>query len=540
MPLIPLKLPAGIFKNGTDFENSNQWRDGNLVRWVQGSLRPVGGWVLRNANIQASQLKYGDYDPTQINDDTDAGYTGAITTGVGYGNNFYGGQTAMNEPPRAMLAWVDNSYDSRIVIGSANVLYAVDHDGDSFDITPTGMAISRIDAASNKAFGGYTFGSAKYGVPRPDTGAILEATTWALDTWGEYLIACASTDETIYEWQLNTAVDPAAVSNAPTAKSIVVTEERFVFALAASDNPRKIAWCDREDNTTWTPAATNEAGDIELQSQGEIMCGLRLRGLTLILTTTDAHIATYQGAPYVYGFQRVGTSCGVVSRKAATQSGQGAFWMGKGAFFGFDGSSVQKLPCTVTDYVFDDLNYQQVTKVYAVHNNKHGEVWWFYPSGDSLENNRYVVFNYAENYWNVGEIRRTAGIDSGVYDYPIWSDWDGNLYSHENGHRHEDRSNDYSYDVFVESAPISLGNGDQVMRVTDLIPDEANQGDVTVKFKTRMHPNDTERTYGAYTMSNPTSVRFTGRQVRMRIETDSTDDWRVGAMRIEANGGGRR
>jgi hypothetical protein len=530
MALIPLKIPAGIFKNGTEFENSGQWRDANLVRWVQGSLRPVGGWVLRNLNVDPLNLPYSDGN---------------------YGSNYFGGRSAMNEPPRGMLAWLDNSYDSRIVIGSANVLYAVDHDGDSYDISPTGMAVARVDADTNQAFGGFTFGTAKFGVKRPDTGAILEATTWALDTWGEYLVACSSTDGKIYEWQLNTAVDPAAITNAPiNNKSIVVTEERFLFALASGGNPRKIAWCDREDNTTWTPAATNEAGDIELQTQGKIQCGLRMRGLTLILTDEDAHIATYQGAPYVYGFQRVGTSCGVVARKAATQAGAGAFWMGKGAFFAFDGSSVQKLPCTVTDYVFDDINSSQVSKTYAVHNSKFGEVWWFYPSNGSLENDRYVVFNYAENYWNVGEIRRTAGVDSGVYDYPIWSDWDGNLYSHENGHRHEDRSTAYSYNVFVESSPISLGNGDQVMKVNSLIPDEETQGNVLVSFKTRFHPNDTERTYGKYDPSNPTSVRFTGRQVRMRIDgthLDATDtevattgDWRVGVMRIEANGGGKR
>jgi hypothetical protein len=520
MPLIPLKLPAGIFKNGTDFENSNQWRDGNLVRWVEGSLRPVGGWQLRNAVIQASQLPFG--------------------TG-NFGAGLFGGQTAMNEPPRGMIAWADNSYDTRIAIGSANILYSINQLGNAYDITPPSLATGRIDASNNLAFGGAPFGTGNFGVQRPATGAILEATTWSLDTWGEYLVGCASTDGTIWEWQLNTAVDPVAVANAPTDNgAIVVTEERFIFALGAGGNPRKVQWCDREDNTTWTPAATNEAGDIELQTQAAIQCGLRVRGRTLILTEEDAHIATYQGAPFVYGFERVGTSCGVISRKAATQAADGAFWMGHGAFFLFNGSNAQKITCTVTDYVFDDINYNQASKVYAVHNNKFGEVWWFYPSSNSLENDRYAVFNYIENYWNVGEIRRTAGIDSGVYPNPIWSDWDGNLYNHEYGHRHQDRSNNYSYDVYVESAPISLGNGDQVMKVTDLIPDEATQGDVTVKFKTRLHPNDTERTYGAYTMSNPTSVRFTGRQIRMRIETTSTDDWRVGVMRIEANGGGRR
>ena len=525
MAYIPLKLAAGISSDGTDFENSGRWLDANLVRWVSGSLRPIGGWTLRNAEVQASLRQMG--------------------SGT-YGGSLYGGQTAMNEPPRAMLAWYDNDYDSRIVIGSANILYAVSHDGRQFDISPPTMALARIDAGTNQSYGGWFYGLGYYGVRRPDVGRVLEATTWALDNWGENLVACSSTDGTIYEWALNTAVDPVAVPNAPTnAKSLIVTEERFIFALAADDqsaigNPRKIMWCDREDNTVWTPLATNEAGDIELQTGGEIMCALRVRGRTLILTDEDAHLATYQGPPYVYGFERAGTSCGVIGRKAATQVKEGAFWMGKGAFFTFDGSSAVKIPCPVTDHVFKGINLNQSSKTYCIHNSTHGEVWWFYPHVDSTENDRYVVYNYVDGYWNVGQMKRTCGIDVGVYDRPIWADFKGNLYTHEQGYFYEDASNDYSYEMFCESGPISIGNGDQVMKVNQLIPDENNQGEVTMKFLTRFHPNDTERTYGSYSMTNPTSVRFTGRQVRMRVESDSNTDWRVGVMRIDAQGGGKR
>jgi hypothetical protein len=546
MAYIPLKLPAGISSDGTDFENQGRWLDGNLVRWVSGSLRPMGGWTLRNAEVQASLLKYGDYDPTAINDDTNPAYSGATTTGVGYGNKYYGGQTAMNEPPRSMLAWLDNSYNSRIVLGSANILYSVTHAGEQYDITPPILSLARIDADTNQAYGGWLYGYGYYGTRRPDVGQILEATTWSLDTWGEYLVACASTDGTIFEWQLDTGIDPSPIPNAPTnAKGIIVTEERFIFALGADDtsisgNPRKIMWCDREDNTVWTPSATNEAGDIELQTGGRIMCALRVRGRTLILTDEDAHLATYQGPPYVYGFERAGTSCGCIGRKAATQVREGAFWMGHGAFFTFDGSSTVKIPCSVTDHVFQNMNYNQISKVYCVHNAAQAEVWWFYPSQSSLENDSYVIYDYVDNYWNVGKIRRTCGIDAGVYDYPVWADEKGNLYQHEVGFFYEDASNEYSYEQFVESSSITLGNGDQVMKVTQLVPDEKTQGEVTAKFKTRFHPNDTERTYGSYAMGNPTSVRFTGRQIRMRIESDSNEDWRVGIMRVDAEPGGNR
>jgi hypothetical protein len=536
MALLPLKLPAGIFRNGTEFENPNSWRNGSLVRWVSGSLRPVGGWLLRNAAIQASNRAFG------------SGF---------FGSSYYGGQQSMGEPPRGMIAWTDNSSDSRVVVGAANLLYSINENQQAFDITPPTLGVGYVSAANNVGFGGNYYGTSIYGKPRPNSGTLMECTTWSLDTWGEYLLACASTDGTIWEWQLNTGADPVALANAPTDNgAMIVTEERFVFALGGkysgepTANPRRVAWCDREDNTEWTASATNEAGDFILQSPGQIMTALRVRGRTLILTDEDAHLATYQGPPYVYGFERAGTSCGVLARKAAVTAKEGAFWMGKSAFFMFNGTSAQKIECPVTDYVFDDINYNQGCKIYAVHNNKFGEVWWFYPSGSSLENDRYVSYNYIENYWNIGTITRTSGVDAGVFDTPIWSDFDGNLYSHEFGHQHQDKDGTY-YTPFIESNPISLGNGDQVMKVNNLIPDEQSQGDVQLEFDTRFHPNDTQRTYGPYNPSNPTSVRFTGRQVRMRINGQHVDpstgntvptktDWRVGNIRIDATGGGKR
>ena len=60
-------------------------------------------------------------------------------------------------------------------------------------------------------------------------------------------------------------------------------------------------------------------------------------------------------------------------------------------------------------------------------------------------------------------------------------------------------------DVFAESGPISIGNGDNVMQVMELIPDEETQGEVDVTFKTRFYPNDTEYTHGPYSTANPTA-----------------------------------
>jgi hypothetical protein len=326
------------------------------------------------------------------------------------------------------------------------------------------------------------------------------------------------------------------LANAPVDnESVVVTEERFVFALGAGGNPRKVQWCDREDNTTWTPAVTNEAGDLELNTSGALMKGMRVRGQTLLLTTRDAHVANYIGPPYVYGFERVGTSCGLAAREAAVVVDAGAFWMGANSFYTYNGSSVSELPCDVSDYVFNDMNKAQISKAFGMSNAMFGEIWWFYPSAAETENNRYVVFNYVEGTWYIGELDRTAGADRGAFRQPMMAKAsDKKIYEHEVGLEYDNLT------PFAESGPFRIGTGDQVMAVTEMLPDEKTQGDVNATFKTRFYPNDTERSYGPYTMSNPTSVRFTGRQVRMRVEGVNYSDWRVGINRLDVIAGGRR
>jgi hypothetical protein len=504
MALIPLKIPAGVYRVGTDYEGSGRWRDANLVRWTGGSLRPVGGWSERK--------------------DASASVTAA---------------------PRGMHTWITNTLSSEIAVGTANEVIRVSSGGTVADITPSGFVAGNEDAQINTAFGGGYFGGnsngSLYGKKQPSTGVFQEADSWTLDNWGEYLVGCATSDGKLYEWQLDPAQDFVQIANSPEdCKGLIVTAERFIFALQAGGNPRKIAWCDREDNTTWAAAATNEAGDLELTTSGEIMQAVRVRGATLVVTTTDAHLATYQGAPYVYGFQAVGQSCGTASRNGVVSVDAGAFWMGREAFYAFDGSVARQMPCDVQDYVFDDMNKNQITKTYGIHNSEYGEVWWFYPSSGSLECDSYVVYDYQENHWHFGRINRTCGVDQGVFDEPMWIDEEGVIHNHElHGVGHG------SYTPFAESAPISLGNGDTVMKVNQLIGDEESIGEVQVQFKTRFHPNDAERVYPSsstyYDLTNmPTSVRFTGRQVRIRVEATGNQDFRVGTMRVNAEVGGRR
>jgi hypothetical protein len=491
MAYIPLQIPPGVYKNGTEYQSKGRWTDANLVRWYEGTLRPVGGWRKRST----SQV-----------------------TGMA----------------RGLINWRDSNNNRRIGIGTHSNLYSMNESGTLTDITPTSFTVGDADAILKIGYGYGTYGSSAYGVARPDLGSYTPATTWSMDTWGEYLVACSSKDGKLLEWQLNTANDAVAITNAPTScTGLIVTQERFLFALGAGGNPRKIAWSDQEVNTTWTPAATNQAGDFDLTTIGSLMCAKRIRGATILFTDVDVHTATYIGPPYIYGFERVGSGCGVISKQAVASTDSACIWMSNSGFWTYDGF-VKPLQCDVSDYVFSNINNTQASKVYCVHNSAYGEIWWFYPSASSNENNSYVSYNYRENHWAIGTLVRTCGTDRGIFSNPIMVSSDGYVYEHEVGFAYDSQT------LFAESGPIELGSGDRTMSLTGLIPDEKTLGDVNVKFSTKFYPNATEYNYGPYSMANPTSIRISGRQVAARIEGNQLTDWRVGVIRFDGKPGSLR
>jgi len=490
MALIPLKIPAGVVKNGTVFQQANSWNDANLVRWHEGTMQPVGGWRARTS-------------------------------------------TQMDGVCRALITYVDNSSNRRTVAGTNTKLYVIDEAGTVTDITPVGFTTGNASGTQNLGFGGLTFGTYAFGVPRPDTGTYGPCDTWSLDTWGEYALGCATSDGKIYQWANSTAAVAAVLSNAPTSvNAIVVTPERFVFALGAGGVGNKVQWCDQEANNTWTAAATNQAGDFTLNTGGNLMIGQAMRGETLLITDSDAHVARYAGPPFVFGFTKVGDGCGAISNNACVIANDSAFWMSNHGFHVYNGA-LQALRCSVGDYVFSNLTEAQRSKVVAVHNSQFNEVWWFYPHG-ATENNAYVAYNYSEGHWTIGTLARTAGDDSGVFLYPNMVTADGYIYEHEVGFDYDSET------VFAETGPVEIGNGDRLMVARELIGDEKTLGDVTATFKTRLYPNASESSHGPYTLSTPTSVRFQGRQVSMRVTSAKATDWRVGTMRLDVVAGSKR
>lgn len=585
---VPLKVPPGVYKNGTQYQSSGRWYDANLVRWYEGTLRPIGGWnkkeypsggttytdiqvtgVMRGSHawrsndakawlsaggakkLYAIEASVAPYNITPFRETGSLSNAFSTTSGsavVTVADTAHGvntGDTVVFSNGTAIGAsgiTLSGSYlatkinnNSYSVTASSNATATVSNGGSAdFSYEITG---GYVDSTAQIGYGTWVYGYGTYGTPRPQTSAtgVIAASTWALDNWGEYLLACRSDEGKIYQWELNTANRAALLTNAPTGNSsIIVTAERFLFALGPGGNPRKVQWSDQEANTVWTPSATNQAGDFELATSGKLLCGDRTRYGTLLLTSVDAHLAIYQGPPYIYGFERVGFGCGAISAQASVSLDIGAAWMSEGTFYLFDGA-IKPLQCEVSDYVFSDFNYGQQAKVYGVLNIEYFEVTWFYPSSASSECNRYVTWNYRENTWTIGTLARTTGVSAGVFQYPIMFDPSGYVYDHEVG---------YNYDgatPYAETGPIEFGNGDRIMVARQIVPDEKNQGEVSVSFKTRFAPEGVESTFGPYTISSQyVDARFSGRQVSFKVQGVELGDWRVGNFRLEAVPGSKR
>lgn len=494
--LTKLALPPGMLRVGTAYQSAGRWYRGRNVRWRNDggvwALEPIGGSVQRTA----------------------AAMTGKV---------------------RAALAFVDNDNLRWVIFGSEQKLYALTQTSDTpIDITPAGFTAGDADATAGAGYGIGPYGESTYGTPRVDNVTYQEASMWTLDNFGEVPYGIMAADAKLYKWLPPDTGTPAiAVAGAPTGSAVVVTPERFIFVLGADGDNRKVRWADQESDSVWAALATNQAGDFRIETPGKLMCGKRIAGGTLIWTDMDAHLATYIAQPFIYRFDRIGENCGIISRGAAAVADTRAMWMGNGRFYAFDGN-VREMNCDVAEGVFGDFNWSQKSKVTAHHEPKFSEVWWKYPSGASSEVDRAVVYNYEGDFWIIEEdFSRLSATPRGVFDNPLMVDSDGYVWDHETGSTYDD-------DPYAESGPIELGNGDHRMRVRRFIADELTAGDVSVSFKVRDWPNDSETTYGPYTPDNPTTSRFSGRQVRLRIDGAQPALWRWGVPRLDLMQGGKR
>lgn len=496
MNFTQIKIPPGVFRNGTQYQAMGRYFDANLVRWQEGVLKPIGGWTLLT-------------------------------------------QEEFEGRARSLLQWRDNSGFRYLAVGTNAHLYVWSDRGDLRDVTPVGFQVGRIDSIYGAGFGYGTFGTGEYGTVRDDVDTVvLPAASWQFDNWGENLVACAFHDGGLYEWSLDVDEKAQIIANAPTNnRGLIVTPERHLVLIGAGGNPRRVQWSDREDNTTWTPTATNTAGSVDLQTNGLLQRAVLIRGQILLFTDQDLHLMTFVGAPFTYGVDIAGRACGLTSPNGVAVVDAQAVWMGEDSFYTFDGT-VKSLPCDVQDFVFGDLNKFQQAKISCGVNTEFNEVWWFYPSKDSLECDRYVVWNHSENHWTIGALARTSWAPATVFEHPIAASPDGKLYYQENGWTNAGAP--IKSERYVESGAVDLTPGNNLLSARRLVPDERTQGQTQITFKLRMAPNSDEVTVGPYEMSPFTDLRWSARQAAIRIEGTADADWRVGVPRLDAVPGGQR
>jgi hypothetical protein len=489
MAYFEIKAPPGYYHNGTQLQSQGRWYDGNLVRFYEGTIRPDGGWRVKSTS-------------------------------------------AMTGMPRTMISWRDNGNVARCAIATHSHIYAMTKSGILDDITPSGYTAGRADAAAVGGFGSGLYGEGIYGAPIADSDDIQDATVNSLDTWGEDLVFVGPDDTTIYQWSLTG--DGVAVSNAPSATALVVTQEGILMALGAEGVPRRAKWSDQRNNTVWTADATNQAGDFDLQTNGRLMFGLRINGGVLLLTDQDVHLASYTADNRVYSFEKKSDGCGAISRACGAALDSQAVWMGVGNFWTFNGFA-QPLDCAVSDYVFSDLNYLQQSKITCAINSEFGEVEWRYPSGGSVEVDSYVRWNFRENHWVFGKLDRLCAVDKSPFPFPMKCGSDGYIYEHE-------VANDYGGSdlPYIEGGPFMMGQGDSVFYAQQLVPDDKTVGDVNATFFTKFYPDDTEDTQGPFSLSSRTDVRFGGRLMRVRFDGVRNTDWRIGVPRLNVTQGGGR
>ena len=441
----------------------------------------------------------------------------------------------------------------------------------------TATATYQINVGGDKSFADFgwgtgTWGLSTWGTPRPSSAAFsLIARIWQFDNYGENLII-QQVDGAVYEWLPSGGIGTRAVvlAGAPTKSkyALVSTPDRHLVCFGtestlgdpSTQDPMFVRFSDQEDIGDFVATATNTAGGQRLTDGNEIISALRSRGQILIWTDTSLHGQQFLGPPYTFGFQQLGANCGIIAPHAAADVNGVAYWMSKDAFFVFDGT-VKKIPCTVQDYVYDDINIVQAFAVNVGINTQFNEVTWYYPSLSSDFVNRFVTYNYLENVWSIGSLARTSWRDIGTFENPLATEYlpldtgatittiygltpgRTHLYNQEDGVD----ANGEPIEAYIYSGYFDIGDGDQVLFMKRFIPDFKRQvGNLTVRLLLRLYPQTsaTPSSLDPYIITPTTDkvdTRARGRQIQLRIESDELGNfWRFGTMRVDIQPDGLR
>ena len=428
---------------------------------------------------------------------------------------------------------------------------------------------------------------------------VLEPGLWSLDNFGQVLIATIANGKT-FTWnagaatplsnRASTTTSGFATGNNPTASRVTLISPttRHLIHLGTettigdttTQDDMFIRFSDQEDINTYIATSINAAGSQRLQDGTKIVGALKAKETILIWTDNALYTMKFIGSPFTFGFEQVGTNCGLIGKNAAVEIDGSAFWLSPNGFFLFDGT-VKSLPCSVEDFVFNDFDTTKGQQVAAGLNNLFTEVTWYYPSSSSDFNNKYVVFNYGENCWYTGTEARTSWMDGTIYPAPYATKYsstaDGTFpavigqdglgqtkyFEHEIGtdQVNEDGSTTI-VPSFIKSFDFDLQQrqrdargrssgpsiaGEIFLAVRRFVPDFktlAGNAKVTLAVKRYPQQSDTSTSLSPFTIDSSTDKKDTrarGRFVNFKIENDSNgEEWRFGTFKLDIQPDGRR
>ena len=566
MALLPIQIPPGFHQNQTQYQAKNTWFKGNLVRFSEGRLRPIGGW-------------------TRLAD------------------------TQLANPVRGLHSWRSVSGERYLAVGTTKTLHlwdsttAGDTNSPLYNVTPLDAQTGGTNVFENQSdfgvrglgFGALDYSEEYYGTPREPIQADIFAPTWSIDNYGDDMLACHTNQGDIWYWDKsgNTFTNSSQTgtrmvklsslggsSGCPSGcNGVLVTPERHVLALSPSGDVRQVMWSSQESLTAWTPTASNTAGDLSLQTKGMIVGARKTRYGTLVFTTSDVWRLNYLGAPYIYGAERLTEGVGPVGANCIAGSADFLAWLSPGRFWSYSGGYIKELDCSCADAIFSDINLDIEGLIYAGHNPLYGEIWWLYPLEGEETPTQYVIYSYRENHWTTGQLERSAWSDSGALGYPVAAGSDGYLYKHELGFDpnaktlKRDTSAVVPTDIpglsglesrvlsqgvdsvaypnvgsedhmcYAETGAIEIGSGTEMMSVNQILTDtDAGANGLRLSIRVADAPDETVTEKGPYALSSDgfTDTRFTGRQAFLRVESPYDQEWRFGTVRFSANTAGRR
>ena len=608
MPLVNFRPAPGINKEVTDYTGQGKWTDGDMVRFFQGSAQKIKGWekFISTTLVGAARdmHAYVALDGTRYN---------AIGTDrklyiIEEGNAF--DITPIRETQALTNPFTTNATTSVVVTDTGhgaqkgdfvtfNSFSAIDglDMNKEFEVTsvPNNNAyvVTTTAAASGSTSGGGGSGNAKYqisigpefsvpafgwgtdawnvstwGTPRSTSNVTLEARQWSLDNFGENLIATVLNGGA-FEWKpsLGVSTRATAITNAPTASrlSLVSTPDRHLvffgtektIGTTSSQDDLLLRFSSQEDINTYQPTAENTAGSLRIADGSRIVAAERSRGQILVWTDTSLHALQFIGPPFTFGLRQLGQNCGIIGSHAGVDINGVSYWMSQDSFFLYDGT-VKKLPCTVEQFIFNNINQTGAENAFAGHNGEFNEIMWFYPRTGSDQINAIVAYNYLEGTWWTGTLARTTWIDREVYDNPVATEYlentiannevisgltDGatQTFLHETGNDADGEA----IIAFVKSGVVQIGEGNEFSFVSKLIPDVEDQlGVLNAKLEFKNYPNNSTAVTKTTSFSDTTdfvSLRGRGREFTVNLVSNTTGTaWRLGTQRFDIQPDGRR